>query len=61
MKLIAYVHYLIKCNLGGEVPDSFYMEVQKPIPTREMTALTISNMSKKRLQYSITEANSVLR
>ncbi|XP_046633859.1 SEC14-like protein 2 [Daphnia pulicaria] len=50
-----------KISLGGEVPQSYYMETVKPTVKPEMTSMTVSSSSKKKLEYKIIQANSVLR
>ncbi|EFX85378.1 hypothetical protein DAPPUDRAFT_222627 [Daphnia pulex] len=48
-------------SLGGEVPQSYYMEATKPYPKSYMTALTVPNCGKRKLEFKITQANSMLR
>ncbi|XP_046633880.1 SEC14-like protein 2 isoform X4 [Daphnia pulicaria] len=48
-------------SLGGEVPQSYYMEATKPYPKSYMTTLTVPNFGKRKLEFKITQANSMLR
>ena len=48
-------------SLGGEVPTSYYIETIKPTPKKNMTSLTLSSGSQKKLEFKVIQANSVLR
>jgi hypothetical protein len=55
-------NYKIKqISLGGEVPQSYYMEATKPYPKSYMTTLTVPNFGKRKLEFEITQVNSMLR
>ena len=47
--------------MGGEVPQSYYLELVKPTPKSNMTSVTIPSGSKKKLEFKIIAANSLLR
>lgn len=50
-------------SLGGEVPQSLYMEAEaiKPKPKKNMTAISVPSGSKKKLEFKIIQVNSVLK
>ena len=48
-------------SMGGSVPDSYFTALIKPTPKSYMTSLTIPSGSKKKLEYKIIAANSLLR
>ncbi|KAK4004697.1 SEC14-like protein 2 [Daphnia magna] len=50
-----------KLCMGGQVPQSYYLKVMKPIPKSYMTSLTLSGGSKTKLEYKIIQANSMLK
>ncbi|KAI9561268.1 hypothetical protein GHT06_012224 [Daphnia sinensis] len=50
-----------KLCMGGQVPQSYYLKVMKPIPKNYMTSLTLSRGSKTKLEYKIMQANSMLK
>ncbi|XP_046460797.1 SEC14-like protein 2 [Daphnia pulex] len=48
-------------SLGGEVPQSYYMEAIKPTPNKNMTSLSIPSGSKKKLEFKVIQSNSILK
>jgi hypothetical protein len=46
---------------GGEVPQSYYLDIVKPTPKKNMTSISVASGSKKKLEYKIIQSNSVLR
>lgn len=50
-----------KLCMGGQVPQSYYLKVMKPIPKSYMTSLKLSGGSKTKLEYKIIQANSMLK
>lgn len=47
--------------MGGEVPQSYYLELVKPTPKDNMTPMTVLNGDKSKLEFQISELNSILR
>ncbi|EFX85317.1 hypothetical protein DAPPUDRAFT_237865 [Daphnia pulex] len=50
-----------KISKGGEVPQSYYLDIVKPTPKKNMTSISVASGSKKKLEYKIIQSNSVLR
>lgn len=47
--------------MGGEVPSSYYLSTAKPTPKSDMVSMSIPSGSKKKLEFKIIAANSLLR
>jgi hypothetical protein len=43
------------------VPQSYYLDIVKPTPKKNMTSISVASGSKKKLEYKIIQSNSVLR
>ena len=43
------------------MPQSYYLEVVKPIPKDYMTPLTVLNGDKSKLEFQVDELNSILK
>ncbi|KAI9561267.1 hypothetical protein GHT06_012223 [Daphnia sinensis] len=48
-------------NMGGQVPSSYYLDMEKPVPKAGMTSLLISCGTKKKLEYEIVAPYSTLK
>lgn len=48
-------------NMGGEVPQSYYVCNSKPSPRDGMQSLEIGSRSKKKLEFDVQVIQSVLR
>lgn len=47
--------------MGGEVPDSFFLQPTKPQPKSYMSLLTIPSGSSQMFELSIQQVNSILK
>ncbi|XP_059350802.1 SEC14-like protein 2 [Daphnia carinata] len=48
-------------NVGGPVPSSYYLGMEKPLPKEDMASLILSCGMKKKLEFKIVAANSTLK
>ena len=47
--------------MGGEVPESYYLNQGKPTPKSDMISLTVPSGSRRRFEFNVTIPDSVLR
>ena len=47
--------------MGGQVPKSYYLSSNKPVPKDDMEVATVSMGTKKKLEFNVDVVNSVLR
>ncbi|XP_057372735.1 SEC14-like protein 2 [Daphnia carinata] len=50
-----------KLNMGGKVPESYYLSNNTPVPKDYMTTMNITAGGKKKLRFEINSAGSTIR